>query len=183
MATALFIDENYINNITPLAANVDVNIIRPMIEATQDTTFERVLGTEFYTRLLTGIVDNDLNANERTIISNYIRPILAWYTVDKLIPFISVQLRNKGAMTASSDNSQPASKDDRDDLKATCKGLGDYYMESLNRYLCENYTLFPTYQNPDPDSLRQPYSQGYDCDLYLGDVDDVTVQDLRKYFK
>ena len=184
MASATFIDDVYLNSVTPIAANVDVLLLLPFIEVTQDSTFENMLGTTFYDRLQQGIIDGDLNSDERNIMTKYIRPALAWKVLNTAIPFISSQVRNKGVMNASSDNSQSASKDDKDDLRASSLSFSGFYIESLQRYLCDNSELFPTYQTPDSDTLRYPQSQRYDCDLYLGDGAEESMMDaLRKFFK
>ena len=182
MATALFIDEVYLNKRVPVSGNVDGLLIRTAIESAQDTLLENILGTDFYNHLQNAVINNTVNTDERTLLESFVQPALAWTAAEKLVTPLSLQVRNKGVMINSSDNSQPASKGDREELRASFRSYAAYYVESLQRYLCEFYTLFPKYKTPDPDSLRFPRSQAYDCDIYIGDQHVQDIKDFaRKY--
>lgn len=182
MATALLIDENFLIKKTTLAVSVDIKMMLPYIESTQDAVFESILGTELYNRLMTGVSNRDLTNDEKELLS-YIRPALAWNTAVDAIPFIAIQVRNVGVMRNTPDKSQPADIGAVKMLVASCRDKADNYIKSLQLYLCNNANKFSQYTSPD--GPRYPENQDVDCDIYLDDFsDDEAKKDAaRRFYK
>lgn len=179
MAKATFIDDVYIKKKTPLAASIDVALLLPYIETTQDNNFENILGTEMYNRLQQGIIDADLTADEQTLMG-YIRIAHVWLTAADAIPFIATQVRNVGVMQNSTDHSQPADTGKVKMLIAACKSKSDFYMNSLNLYLCDNGKLFELYIKAK--GPRFPEEKKFDTEVYIGNQKQMELRKLAKKY-
>jgi len=109
MVTAFFISENWLKTKTPLNQHCDIALIVPWIGVAQDLACQRVLGTALYTRLMAGIVANDLNTNETALIE-LVRPALAYYTVAYALPFVHAQIRNAGVVKTKNETIESVTK-------------------------------------------------------------------------
>ena len=68
----LFITEQLFKERTGASNAIDGKQLFPMIKVAQDIYIQPTLGSTLYNRLQTGIDDNDLNNDEKTLIDNYI---------------------------------------------------------------------------------------------------------------
>ena len=103
----LFISESYLKNNTLVDDNVDQRLIIPSISVVQDMQLHPILGTPLYEDLKTKITASTLNADETTLINDYIAKMLLQWTMYELTLSMLFKYRNKSVATKSSDNSQP----------------------------------------------------------------------------
>ena len=72
----LFISVQSIKDRTGLHANVDEKLVLPEIKTAQDMYIMPALGSTLYNRLQAGINGSNLNANEQSLLNNYVTDCL-----------------------------------------------------------------------------------------------------------
>ncbi len=89
MRDIIFISPENIYERSSVHKNIDSKMIIPEIKAVQEMYLLPVLGTALYERLQDGIDNNNLTADEVTLLKDYIRDPLIHYTISELAPALS----------------------------------------------------------------------------------------------
>jgi hypothetical protein len=145
--TAFLIDIATIKKIGFVNKNVDDPIIATTLRRVQDTLILPILGTPFYKRLLAGITDEDLTADEELLLNDYIAPCIIAGVDYRIVNALTYETRSKTVGTSRDEHINPVTIQENlmrtDDLKR------DYetYRDSLIGYLKDNETLFDLYYN------------------------------------
>lgn len=145
--TAFLIDIATIKKIGFVNKNVDDPIISTTLRRVQDTLILPILGTPFFKRLLQGITEDDLTADEVGLLNEYIAPCIIAGVDYRIVNALTYETRSKTVGTARDEHINPVTIQENlmrtDDLKR------DYetYRESLIGFLKDNITLFPEYDN------------------------------------
>ena len=162
--TALFVSEQRMKQWTSLDSNVEVNEITPFIINAQDIYIQDSLGTKFYNRLKTGIVDDNLTANETTLLNEYVAPMLMQYALYLMMPSLKYKMVNKGILNGTSEETAPTSLDELKYLRQSALDMAEFYNKRLIEYLCDNPGVFPQYDAPGTEGMRpnkrNPYFSG-----------------------
>ena len=153
---ALFISVDDLKKKSIIDGNVDSDKILQFVEVAQDTHIQNYLGTDLYNKLQDLIVYAEINdvgnANYKTLLDTYIKPMLIWYTQATLFPFLSVQIKNGGVYKHSSENSEAAGKDELEYLIQRCRDNAEFYTKRFIDYMCAYSNLYPEYiTNSDGD--------------------------------
>ena len=117
MAFGLFISRNDIIKTTPLQGAIDADKLLPFIKTAQPKYIENLLGTVFYNKL-----QNDVESQTpftgyyETLMVDYVKPTLIWYSCVEYIPFSGVQFKSEGAVKHKSEQSEAVSKSEIDYL-------------------------------------------------------------------
>ena len=163
--TALLISEQRVKQWTNLDNNVRVEEITPFIIIAQDTQLQGRIGTAFYNRLKEGVINNDLNASERTLLNDYIGPMLAHYSLYYMLPAIKYKVVDKGILSGTSEETAPTSLDELNYLRQSSLDIAEFYDKRLLEFLCDaDSGTYPLYDNPGPDGMapntNEPYFSG-----------------------
>ena len=156
MATALFIKDEDLKRLTILDGNVDTDKFKPYIKISQEIHIQNYLGTDLYKRLQEGIINNDLTADELTLLNDYIQDALIHWAASDYLPFAAYTIANGGVFKHSPENSVNVDKSEVDTLVQKERDFAQYYTQRLIDYLCNNSTKYPEYStntdneiNPD----------------------------------
>jgi hypothetical protein len=84
----LLIDETFIKKYTPINDSVDTAIIRPCIYLAQDKFLVNFLGTDLTNKLKTDAQGGTLVAPYDTLLDDYVRKMLVWWTMIELYPYL-----------------------------------------------------------------------------------------------
>jgi|ERR1043165_4596735 hypothetical protein len=165
MALIYFIGEQYLKDKTVLSNNIDIELITPNIEYSQDSHIQPLLGSKFYNSLQLSYSAQTLNNYEVELV-NLIKPALAYRSAEASLPFINLQIRNKGINKLNSENAVQADLADMKYLRDTLQSRSEFYEKRIQDYLCLNGNHFPDYTNPDS-PIAPNQSSVFDCDLYF----------------
>lgn len=165
MANYLFIGEQYLKDKTALSNNLDIELIVPNIEYSQDAFIQNFLGSKFYNSLQEKYNLQTLNSDEIALI-NYIKPALAYRSAENSIPFISIQIRNKGLNKFNSENANQSDNSDMKYLRETLISRAEFYEKRLIDFLLVNGNKFEDYSSSS-EMLQPNKNSPFDCDLYL----------------
>ena len=162
----LFISESYLKNNTLVDDNVDQRLIIPSIMTVQDMQLHPILGTPLYEDLKAKITATTLNADETTLINDYIAKMLLQWSMYELTLSMLFKYRNKSVSTKSSDNSQPIDYQDLQFLRDDWKNKAEFYDKRLINHLIDNRSLFPKYTATSDDMNAR--KSAYSTSIYLG---------------
>ena len=91
MATALFINRTDLVRNSILDGNIDTDKMLPFIKLAQEIHIQNYLGTSLYDKLSSLITSGDIdlgtNAKYKTLLNDYVVPMLIWYSQVDFIPF------------------------------------------------------------------------------------------------
>jgi hypothetical protein len=175
MARAILISEQRVKQLTNLDDNVRVEEITPFILQAQDLYLQDTLGTKFYDRLQQGVIDNDLNADEKTLLNDYIGSMLAHYALYLMLPGLKYKLVEKGILSGQSEETGATTLDELKYLRQTVLDTAEFYDTRLRQYLCDVTSgTYPEYDQPGSDGMMPNNDVPYFSGL-------VTPKYFRKY--
>ena len=159
---ALFVSIADIKKKSIISGNVDPDKIVQFVEVAQDTHIQNYLGGKLYKKLQDLIVDDTLddleNADYKTLVDTYIKPMLIWYTQADYMPFAAFSISNGGVYKHTSENSESVTMDELNMLAGRALETAEFYTRRFMDYMDHNSTLYPEYtstanedMNPDRD--------------------------------
>jgi len=160
------IDIDSLKRLSLIHTNVEVEVIRNVLRRSQDMYIEPVLGSALYERLLQGVEDDDLTADELTLINDYIAMVLSISVELRIADAITTEIRNIGVGIATEQNYLANTSNQMERTKdITYKDL-TFYRNRLKRYLCENEDLYPLYEDTNeygikPEGKDNSYSKNF----------------------
>lgn len=187
MANVIFITEQYIKDTSYIDENVDVKLLRNAILETQDLRILPVLGTALYDELKSQIQSGSVSAYNTTLLDTYISPALKYWVLHDAALILTFKIMNKAITKRTSENTESIQTSDLDRLMDFFKNRAEFYGERITRYLVQNSTNYPLYDNPGNgyDTVipkRNNYTQG----LYLGTqrtYKNIPIDDTKKYYR
>jgi len=135
MRDTLFISPENIYERTQIHSNIDSKMIVPEIKVCQDMYILPLLGSGLYERLQVGIEDNNLTADEITLLKSYVRDCLIYYVVAELTDTLTHQYWNKGVLKKTNEGSENVSMSELIYLKKKFKSRAEYNVQRLVKYL------------------------------------------------
>ena len=106
-----------------------------------------ILGTALYDELRTQIQAGTLTTVNQTLLFEKINPALMWHVLSKGAHIFTYKIRNKGIVTQTSDNANPATMSELDRMVKQFESFAQTYSERLMMYLVERMTTYPLYTN------------------------------------
>ena len=159
MATVLFINRTDLVRNSILDGNVDTDKFIQFIKLSQEIDVQQILGTNMYDGLTTAIpdIDNPTNARWKTVLNDYVVPMLIWYAQANYMPFAAYQIKNGGVFKHTSENAQSVDKNEIDFLVEKARTNAEWYSRRFIDYMSFNQTLFPEYTNNINDDIYPSY--------------------------
>lgn len=180
MSTYL-ISESYLKGLTPISSSIDVTMLTPHIESSQIIWQREILGRILYDDIITKFDAQTLSADEIELVG-YMKPAIAYRTVYEALPFLSIQLKAKGAVKLRGEFEDQASLADVKYLRDNFEKKAQYYEERVVEYLCLNGQKFPLYGQSDLSTGVNPINNNaFDSDIYLGDAE-YQININRRFF-
>lgn len=149
MATALFINRTDLVRNSIIDGNVDTDKFIQFVKIAQQIHIQNYLGTELYNKIGTLITSGDIDeaeyADYKTLLNDYIQPMLIWWSQVDYIPFASYQIRNGGIYKHSSETSEAVGKDEVDFLVNKAREKADFYTRRFIDYISFRNATYPEY--------------------------------------
>lgn len=142
---AYLITTDKVKKLTYIQGNVDDAILSITIKRVQDNIIQPIIGTSLYKRLLAGVTANDLNADEQTLLNDYIAPCIASACDYKIIYPLATKTRNKTVGSNQDEIMSTASLEAQTQLRNEYRKDFEPYRLALIGYLKDNEQLFPEY--------------------------------------
>lgn len=142
---ALFITLDELKRKSIFDGNLDTDKLIQFVEVAQDTNIQLQLGTKLYNKLQADIIANNLTGNYLTLVNDYIKPMLIWYSQTAYLPFAAYQVSNGGVFKHSSENSVSVETEEINMLVNKAKDTAEFYTERFIQYMNFNSNLFPEF--------------------------------------
>jgi hypothetical protein len=149
MANKLLISENKLKAFTNTNKNVDIDAIRAEIGIAQDIHLQPLLGTKFYDQLLNqiSVTGNTFNADELTLVNDYIAPYLIQTAYFEMIPHLHYRTMNRGIVQGEMESATAVDIETMKYLRGIQFQRANFYKMRLQDYLItgRGQNLFPAY--------------------------------------
>lgn len=163
------IDTQDVKDATTIQQNVDANIIIPFIFVAQDSHLDEILGSNYLEHILEAFDNNTLTADETTLLNDYIKPMLIWWTYTECYPHINFKPTNKAI---SKENSEYGSHSTIDEIKYMQNNIrltAQSLTTKLYKFLCKNANDYPLWRNPnDPKEVTKKRNVDFFSGIYTG---------------
>ena len=155
MATTLFINRTDLIRNSIMDGNVDTDRFIQFIKIAQEIDVQQIMGTKMYDGLTSAIPNIDLPANARwkTVLDDYIAPMLIWYAQSNYMPFAAYQIKNGGVFKHTSENAQSVDKNEIDFLVEKARTNAEWYSRRFIDFMSFNQTTYPEYTSNINDDI------------------------------
>lgn len=136
-----------VKKLTYIQGNVADDILSITIKRVQDNIIQPIIGTSLYKRLLAGITANDLNADEQTLLNDYIAPCIASACDYKIIYPLANKTRNKTVGSNNDEIMSTATLEAQTQLRNEYRKDFEPYRLALIGFLKDNEQDYPEYYN------------------------------------
>lgn len=166
---AAFITTQHLKDNSPVISYVEDMELRNFIKIAQETSIQKVLGTNLFTDIKNKVILNTLNSDETNLMINFIQMATIWATIYEYALYSSYKFTNKGITKQNSENSTSADMLDIQTIRDDARNKAEYFKDRLSKYLIANSNLFSTYLGGTSDaSTIHPTYQNYFFGIYTG---------------
>lgn len=175
-STIFFIDPIYLKQVTSLNANVDDRLVRESIQTAQDMYMLPILGNGLMEQMLQQISGGTLSGLNQYVVNSFIMPCLASAAMMELIPFLWIQMKNKGPVKQHSEFSDETTLAEVSFMVEKYREKAAFYAQRLTNYLLDNNQYFPNWLNPQLNTsssgadLFYPQKAAYNCGIFLNNL-------------
>lgn len=168
----LLISETKLKAFTNINKNVDMDVLKAEIQIAQDIDLQTILGTLFYQHLMDQVsaTGNTFNADEKTLVDDYIQPFLIQTAYFNAIPHLHYRTMNRGIVEGMMENATSVDIETMKYLRNVQKQRADFYMTRLQDYLLigKGQNKFPQYNTQSTiDGMIPDRSQKYNNGIFL----------------
>lgn len=137
MAGVILVSETKLKQFTNINSNVPMDTLRAEIQIAQDVELQPLLGTLFYNTLLSKVsaTGNTFNADQLTLINDYIQPFLIQVAYFTAIPHLHYRTMNRGIVEGDAENARSVDIETMKYLRGIQKQRADFYKMRLQDYL------------------------------------------------
>lgn len=153
MAFGLFITRNDIIKTTPLQGAIDADRLLPFIRTAQTKYMENLLGTVLYNKLQDDIeAGTPFTGAYQTLMEDYVKPTVIWYSCVEYIPFSGTQFKAEGAVKYKSEQGETPETREIDYLAQKAQDNAEWYATRLQDWLLANSQSVPEYYETTGDT-------------------------------
>lgn len=168
----LLISETKLKAFTNINKNVDMDVLKAEVQIAQDIDLQTILGTKFYNHLLSQVsaTGNTFNADETTLVNDYIQPFLIQQAYFQAIPAIMYRPMNRSIVEGTMENAASIDIETMKYLRSLQKQRADFYMTRLQDYLLigKGQNKFPDYTSQSTiDGMIPDRTQKYNNGIFL----------------
>jgi len=168
----LLISETKLKAFTNINKNVDMDVLKAEVQIAQDIDLQTILGTKFYNHLLDQVsaTGNTFNADETTLVNDYIQPFLIQQAYFQAIPHLMYRSMNRGIVEGMMENATSVDIETMKYLRSLQKQRADFYMTRLQDYLLigRGQNRFPDYTSQSTiDGMIPDRTQKYNNGIFL----------------
>lgn len=171
MSKALFITTTDLKKRSIVSGNLDPDKIVQFIEVAQDTHIQNYLGGKLYKKMQVLITANTINqegnADYKTLLDEYIKPMLIWFAQSDYIPFAAFQISNGGVYKHRSENSDTASMEEVNMLARRALETAEFYTRRFMDYMDHFSYLYPEYLESSNEDMHPDKDVNFGG-IYLG---------------
>jgi len=127
MSKALFIDDVYLKQYSPVGKSMDVDDIYQFVEQSQDIYIQDILGTPLYNDLVDKLYNGITYSTAEMDLVDLCSKALCYWTCYTALPHIWIKMRNVGVAKQTSDNSQNSDLTELRYIREEMKNLAEFW--------------------------------------------------------
>lgn len=167
MRTVLLVSEQKLKAFTAIHQNLQTDDLTPHINDAQNLYLQNQIGTKLLTELKQAVIDNNLSADQKTLLEDYIAPMLVNWSFYLALPFIKYKIVDKGIVSGTSESSTATTLDELQYLRESVSSTAEFYSERLREYLLDNPGMYPAYDNFGTDGMSPDKENQYFSGLVI----------------
>lgn len=168
----LLCSEDTIKTFSNISDNICGDYLTPAIYIAQRSKLEGILGTELVNKIQTLIGENELilegNKAYKELLDEYVTDYLCYAAICELIPIVSFKINNVGAARTDEEKTTSVSFDEVFKLKDYYEDKADYFAYRLQKYLIDNYNVFPELNDSTISNIKSNLTSAAGCSIWLG---------------
>jgi hypothetical protein len=168
MANTTFINEAYLKENSTVNVNLETKKLMPAINSAQDIFINDLIGSGLSLELQNQISASTLTVLNTTLLVNYIRPALLWYTLVKLLMSSLAKISDGGLLEYEAENQKQISLEKFKLIYDEVNNNAQYYGQRLTNYLMANSNSYPLFDNPGSNiDVIHPRHSSYIAGMYF----------------
>lgn len=163
MATQLFINRTDLVRNSIMDGNISTDKFIQFVKIAQEIDVQQIMGTDLYNGLSAAMpnIDDAANARWKTILDDYIVPMLIWYAQSNYYPFAAYQVKQGGVFKHTSENSISVDKNEVDFLVEKARTNAEWYSRRFIDFMTFNQTTYPEYNSNVNDDIYPSYDSTF----------------------
>jgi len=159
MATQLFINRTDLVRNSILDANISTDKFIQFVKIAQEIDVQQIMGTDLYNGLSAAMpnIEDSSNVRWKTILDDYIVPMLIWYAQSNYYPFAAYQVKQGGVFKHTSENSVSVDKNEIDFLVEKARTNAEWYSRRFIDFMSFNQATYPEYTSNTNDDIYPSY--------------------------
>lgn len=162
---ALFVTTEDLRRKSIIGGTVDADKFIQFLEVSQDIHIQNYLGTKLYDKIQTLIVndtiDDEANSAYKTLLNDYITPMLIWFSQSDYYMFASYQVSNGGVFKHRSESSETLSMQEVQYLVENSRDKAEFYTRRFLDYMMFNSNDYPEYNEANNEGMYPDKSDNF----------------------
>ena len=149
-----------------ISEDVNALIVKKVLQNAQSIKMQSLLGTKLYNKILSlvsgGTIADGGNSVYKTLLDEYILPVIQFEGYYKLLLHLHAQVTDKGAQVRSGEYSNAIDMSGLKLLRAEAKIDSEFYANLLVVFICDNVSDYPEYTDTTEgiESNKKPFFSG-----------------------
>lgn len=161
----LFINSDYMFENSFVDKSTNPTFLASMIGKSQEK-IRMILGTNLYNKMHADVSNDVLTASYTTLMDEYIKPALKWWTIYNVFIYGNIKITNSGISQKSGDSFSAADKEAIDPARNDARNMAEYLSQQITDYIRDNETSYPEYFELLATG-KSPLSNSYYCGMYI----------------
>ena len=163
MATQLFINRTDLVRNSIMDGNISTDKFIQFVKIAQEIDVQQIMGTDLYNGLSAAMpnIEDSSNARWKTILDDYIVPMLIWYAQSNYYPFAAYQVKQGGVFKHTSENSVSVDKNEIDFLVEKARTNAEWYSRRFIDFMSFNQATYPEYTSNTNDDIYPSYDSTF----------------------
>ena len=162
---ALFITTEDLRRKSLVGGTVDADKFIQFIEVSQDIHIQNYLGTNLYNKMQDLVVNDQIdlpaNAAYKTLLNDYLTPMLIWFAQSDYYMFASYQVSNGGVYKHRSESSETLSMQEVQYLVENSRNKAEFYTRRFLDFMIYNSGDYPEYTSNNADGMYPDKSDNF----------------------
>lgn len=162
---ALFVTTEDLRRKSIIGGTVDADKFIQFLEVSQDIHIQNYLGTKLYDKIQTLIVNDTLddegNSAYKTLLNDYITPMLIWFAQSDYYMYASYQVSNGGIYKHRSESSDTLSIEEIKYLVENSRDKAEFYTRRFLDYMTFNSNDYPEYNEANNEGMYPDKSDNF----------------------
>ena len=163
MATQLFINRTDLVRNSIMDGNISTDKFIQFVKIAQEIDVLQIMGTDLYNGLSAAMpnIEDSSNVRWKTILDDYIVPMLIWYAQSNYYPFAAYQVKQGGVFKHTSENSISVDKNEVDFLVEKARTNAEWYSRRFIDFMSFNQATYPEYTSNTNDDIYPSYDSTF----------------------